>query len=72
MASRRALSRYLNDILMPCKEICPEEVLPLSGVTSVINTVAFSICNEGEGILIGSPLDANFISDLGAMSRYEL
>ncbi|KAL9108390.1 MAG: hypothetical protein Q9227_006850 [Pyrenula ochraceoflavens] len=66
---KSALARYLNNILEPQQSIESGTVVVLSGVSNVVNTVAFCICNEGEGILIGRPLYVGFISDLAAVSR---
>ena len=69
-ALKSALSQYLDRILQPVENIDPKTVIALSGVSNVVNAVAFCICNEGEGILIGRPLYVGFISDLEAVSGY--
>ncbi|AEO60892.1 hypothetical protein MYCTH_2310609, partial [Thermothelomyces thermophilus ATCC 42464] len=49
---RQALASYLNSSFQPHRAVRHEDILVLSGVTSVIDSLAWSICDEGEGIII--------------------
>lgn len=41
-----------------------KHVTVLSGVSSIIDCLAFSLCEAGEGVLLGRPTYVGFISDL--------
>lgn len=41
----------------------------MAGVTSVIETLAWSLCNEGEGIIIPQPFYTGFAVDIPTRAR---
>lgn len=39
----------------------PDEVIVSSGVSGVLDQLAWAICNEGDGVLIGRPVYSGFV-----------
>lgn len=66
---RRALASFLNTNFRPREPVNYDHLLILPGVTSVIDTLAWSICNEGEGIIIPQPFYTGFAVDLPTRAR---
>lgn len=66
---RLALASYLNRSFQPRKAVRHEDILVLPGVTSVIDNLTWSICNEGEGIIIPQPFYSNFFVDTATRAR---
>ncbi|KAL2170440.1 hypothetical protein VTG60DRAFT_4820 [Thermothelomyces hinnuleus] len=66
---RQALASYLNSSFQPHRAVRHEDILVLSGVTSVIDSLAWSICDEGEGIIIPQPFYTSFVTDLETRAR---
>jgi hypothetical protein len=46
-----------------------DQIIVMTGLTSVIEALAWSICNEGEGLLIPVPNYSGFAIDLPPRSR---
>lgn len=61
---RAAVAAFINTYFSPTKALESQSVSVLNGVSSVIDSLAWCICDEGEGILIGRPLYVGFVSDL--------
>lgn len=61
---RAGVASFINPNFHTTKAIEPSSVSILNGVSSVIDSLAWCICDEGDGILIGRPLYAGFVSDL--------
>ncbi|KAF3931359.1 hypothetical protein ABW20_dc0109583 [Dactylellina cionopaga] len=57
---RKNLSGFLNAYFKPIKNVKPEEIIVSSGVSGVIDELAWTICNEGDGILVGKPAYCGF------------
>lgn len=66
---RQALASSLNSNFRPVKSVQKEDLLILSGVTSVVDNLAWSICNEGEGIIIPKPFYKGFQVDIPTRAR---
>jgi aspartate/methionine/tyrosine aminotransferase len=66
---RKALSLFLNSRFKPIHPVTYGEIIVMSGVSSIIEAFAWSVCNEGEGILIPQPLYATYTMDIGQRSR---
>ncbi|KAL2259214.1 hypothetical protein VTK26DRAFT_7184 [Humicola hyalothermophila] len=66
---RRALASFLNANFRPREPVGHDNLLIFSGVTSVIDNLAWSICNEGEGIIIPQPFYTGFAVDLPTKAR---
>ncbi|GAB1319554.1 1-aminocyclopropane-1-carboxylate synthase [Madurella fahalii] len=66
---RQALASFLNSHFRPREPARYEDMIILSGVTSVIDALAWSICNEGEGIIIPQPFYSGFAVDLPTRAR---
>ncbi|KAL2164912.1 hypothetical protein VTH06DRAFT_208 [Thermothelomyces fergusii] len=66
---RQALASYLNFNFQPRRAVRHEDILVLSGATPVIDGLAWSICNEGEGIMIPQPFYTSFVVDLQTRAR---
>jgi aspartate/methionine/tyrosine aminotransferase len=49
-----------------------EQIIVMSGVTGIIDAVAWSICNEGDGILIPQPFYTGYQIDINQRARGEL
>lgn len=66
---RQALASFLNSNFHAREPVRKEDLLILPGVTSVVDTLAWTICNEGEGIIIPQPLYTGFAVDLPTRAR---
>ena len=60
---RESLAHFLNDNFHPKTTIEKNHVTILAGVSAVIDSLSFCLCEEGDGILIGRPLYYGFMSD---------
>ena len=61
---RAGVANFLNAHFHPTKPLMTESVSILNGVSSVIDSLAWCVCDEGDGVLIGRPLYVGFVSDL--------
>lgn len=50
-----AAAGFFNTFFNPSTAVTPEDVLAANGVTSLIDLVAWSTCNPGEGVLLFTP-----------------
>ncbi|KAK4044056.1 putative aminotransferase [Parachaetomium inaequale] len=66
---RHALASFLNSNFQPREPVRQEDILVLPGVTSVIDSLAWSICNEGEGIIVPQPFYMGFAVDIPTRAR---
>ncbi|KAK4237343.1 putative aminotransferase [Achaetomium macrosporum] len=66
---RKALASFLNSNFQPRGPVSHDDILILPGVTSVIDCLAWSICNEGEGIIIPQPFYMGFAVDIPTRAR---
>ncbi|KAL7948168.1 pyridoxal phosphate-dependent transferase [Trichoderma barbatum] len=62
---RSGIASFMNNSAFhPKKPLELKQVTVLAGVSSVIDSLAFCLCEPGEGILLGRPTYVGFISDL--------
>ncbi|KAL6819929.1 pyridoxal phosphate-dependent transferase [Trichoderma camerunense] len=62
---RQSIASFMNNTAFrPRKPLELEQVTVLAGVSSVIDCLAFCLCESGEGILLGRPTYVGFISDM--------
>ncbi|KAL8828018.1 MAG: hypothetical protein Q9191_002835 [Dirinaria sp. TL-2023a] len=62
--NRLLVANFLNAHFHPTTPLKMESVSILNGVSSVIDSLAWCICDEGDGVLIGRPLYVGFVTDL--------
>ncbi|KAK4549430.1 hypothetical protein LTR36_006427 [Oleoguttula mirabilis] len=67
-----AVASFMNNYFEPAHPVQAEEVLVTNDVSSLIDLVAFNLCDPGEGILILVPTYAMFRTDLCARAGVEL
>ncbi|KAL7813320.1 1-aminocyclopropane-1-carboxylate synthase [Trichoderma gracile] len=64
---RQSIASFLNrTTFRPRKPMEMRHVTVLSGVSSIIDCLAFSLCEAGEGVLLGRPTYVGFITDLAS------
>ncbi|KAI9658481.1 MAG: hypothetical protein M1831_003919 [Alyxoria varia] len=68
---RQSLAGFMTRNFDPLKPIEMQHVTILAGVSSVIDSLSFCLCEQGEGILIGRPLYVGFISDFVNRARVQ-
>ncbi|KAH8805247.1 pyridoxal phosphate-dependent transferase [Xylogone sp. PMI_703] len=66
---QNAVSEYLNSHFHARIPVTPKQVLPISGVGTLTDALTWSICSNGEGILIPQPLYTGFQVDIPTRSR---
>ncbi|KAK4098344.1 putative aminotransferase class I and II family protein [Parathielavia hyrcaniae] len=66
---RRALASLLNSHFRPREPVRYEDILVQSGVTAVIDSLAWAICNEGEGVIVPHPFYMGFSLDIPTRAR---
>ncbi|PFX30664.1 1-aminocyclopropane-1-carboxylate synthase-like protein 1 [Stylophora pistillata] len=66
---REAIADFLNDHMEPVEPILPENLIVSNGCTPLVDTLAFSLADEGEGLLIPCPFYGSFHLDLQSRSR---
>jgi len=65
----QALATFLNSNFQPREDVRHEDILIMAGVTSVIDSLAWAICNEGEGIIVPHPFYLGFAVDIPTRAR---
>ena len=66
---REAMASHLNDYFDPFVPVTSEDVTFTAGVTGLNEMIAFSLTDEGDGILLGRPIYGSFYDDLMAKSK---
>ncbi|KAJ9136510.1 putative Acc synthase [Pleurostoma richardsiae] len=66
---REALAWFFNTNFKAREKVTEDKIIVLSGVGSVVDSMAWAICNEGEGIMIPRPLYAGFRMDIPTRNR---
>ncbi|KAF2006628.1 aminotransferase [Amniculicola lignicola CBS 123094] len=61
---RSAIASFLNEKLSPVKTLERDDLVVTNGVTSAIEQVAWALCDEGDGVLLGRPYYRAFIGDI--------
>ncbi|XP_065829890.1 1-aminocyclopropane-1-carboxylate synthase-like protein 1 [Oscarella lobularis] len=67
-----AMAAFLMKYAGSVKPIKRENVVVMNGLTTIVHCLAQVICDEGEGILIPTPLYAGFISDLNVQANVSI
>ncbi|MCJ1391439.1 hypothetical protein MMC18_004303 [Xylographa bjoerkii] len=71
-ALRSALAHLFNDYFKPFRSVEPAQMVVASGVSAVVDLVAFATADSNDGFLIGRPLYTGFHGDLDARSKVKL
>ncbi|MCJ1433827.1 hypothetical protein MMC27_003192 [Xylographa pallens] len=71
-ALRSALANLFNDHFKPFRSVEPTQMIVASGVSAVVDLVAFATADLSDGFLIGRPLYTGFLADLNARSKVML
>jgi len=66
---RKAVAALMNSEFGARETVTYDEVIVMSGVTSVTDALIWSICNEGDGILIPRPFYTGYHIDVSHRSR---
>lgn len=66
---RRAAASYLNSEFQCRETITSDNIFITPGLTSAVDSLTWSICNEGDGILIPQPLYNGFHVDIISRSN---
>ncbi|KAH7174936.1 1-aminocyclopropane-1-carboxylate synthase [Fusarium flagelliforme] len=69
---RRALGHYFEEEFHPLLPVTPDDLFVTPGLTSAIDSVVFSICNPGDGILVPVPFYNGFKIDITHRSDAQL
>lgn len=69
---RRAVAKFVNDHFHPVKELEYTSVTVLNGVSAILDSLAWCICDEGDSILIGRPFYVGFVSDFMNRAKVDL
>lgn len=69
---REAMASHLNDHFSPFMPVTSEYVTFTAGVTGLNEMIAFSLTDDGQGILLGGPIYGSFSDDLMTKSRCKL
>ncbi|EGX50052.1 hypothetical protein AOL_s00076g403 [Orbilia oligospora ATCC 24927] len=63
------LTNFINNYFNPIIDVQPREIIVSSGVSGTLDQLIWTLCNEGDGILVGKPVYSGFIKDFYARSR---
>ncbi|KAI3535137.1 hypothetical protein CSPX01_11655 [Colletotrichum filicis] len=67
-----AMSSFVNRYFGPARSVTSVDILVTNGVTSLIDMMAFGMCDPGEGIMVISPTYIMFPHDLCARAGVSL
>ena len=65
------MAKHINRHFKPQRPIETSRLLFANGVTSLCEMLGFSICDEGDAILLSKPIYQAFKSDFGTRAKYE-
>jgi histidinol-phosphate/aromatic aminotransferase/cobyric acid decarboxylase-like protein len=65
------MAGFFNDWFSPAIPIEPSEIMATNGVSGLLNTLAFNICDAGEGIIVPVPNYAMLELDFCAFTGVE-
>ncbi|KAK7456075.1 hypothetical protein Landi51_02319 [Colletotrichum acutatum] len=68
----KAMSGFINRYFGPARSITSDDILVTNGVTSLIDMMAFGMCDPGEGIMVITPTYMMFPHDLYAKAGVSL
>lgn len=66
---QKAICDLMNRTFVPRVSLTPQNLCIMSGCTSIIDSLVYCICNQGEGVLIPQPSYAAFDNDLKARAH---
>lgn len=69
---RKAVAAFMTEEFGARDAVAYDQVLVMSGVSSVAEGLTWSICNDGDGILVPQPLYTGYQIDISQRSRGEL
>ncbi|KAE8393453.1 pyridoxal phosphate-dependent transferase [Aspergillus alliaceus] len=69
---RKALADFFNANFSPRQKVSEYEIIVASGVTSLIDSIAWATCDVNEGIIIPQPLYNGFPTDIHLRSQAKL
>ncbi|TDZ74235.1 WD repeat domain-containing protein 83 [Colletotrichum trifolii] len=67
-----AVSSFVNRHFHPAQAVTPDNILVTNGVTSLIDLMAFGMCDPGEGIMVITPTYMMFPHDVCARAGVRL
>ncbi|RBR18934.1 uncharacterized protein FIESC28_05856 [Fusarium coffeatum] len=62
---RNVLARFINQNFIPHEAVTKDQLIVTSGVGQAIELSGFSLCDKGDGVLLGKPYYGNFPIDFG-------
>lgn len=68
----KAMSGFINRYFEPARSVIFDDILVTNGVTSLIDMMAFGMCDPGEGIMVITPTYMMFPHDLCARAGVSL
>ncbi|KAI1050802.1 hypothetical protein LB507_009313 [Fusarium sp. FIESC RH6] len=63
--TRDILARFINQNFNPHEAVTKDQLVVTSGVGQAIELSGFSLCDKGDGVLLGKPYYGNFPIDFG-------
>lgn len=67
---KSAVAAFITRHFSPVQPVLPRHVVMTSGLGPAIENVAFSLCDPGDGILLGRPYYGAFPSDVALRAKY--
>ena len=71
-APRQAIAKSVNDRFRPVERLGYTSVTVRNGASAILDCLAWCICDEGDGILIGRPFYVGFVSDFTNRATVDL
>ncbi|KAI8214547.1 WD repeat domain-containing protein 83 [Colletotrichum sp. SAR 10_66] len=68
----KAVSSFMNHYFDPARALSTDDIIVTNGVTSLIDMMAFAMCNPGEAIMVITPTYMMFPHDVCARSGVNL
>ncbi|KAF4488477.1 1-aminocyclopropane-1-carboxylate synthase 2 [Colletotrichum fructicola Nara gc5] len=68
----KAVSSFMNRHFDPARALSADDIIVTNGVTSLIDMMAFAMCNPGEGIMVMTPTYMMFPHDVCARTGVNL
>lgn len=69
---RAAIAAYTNKYFRPCEPVTPMSIIVGNGVSSLLGTVAFNVCDLNEAIMVETPNYGMFEVDLTYQNDIQL
>ena len=68
---RNAMAKHINRYFKPLNLMEASQLLFANGVVSLCEMLGFTICDDGDAILLSKPIYQAFESDFGAKAKYD-